>query len=161
MSKHEEWLAAFVESGSAESLMHFNDKHDPRNGQFAKKNGSSSISKKEKKQAIKRLRKEQNDYFKDQISDEAAKVTRLGANGYDQRGQEWNKAYKQGKVTAKDDKEIKAAAKATREYMDKKYGKELTKALSKSDVLFTGTKSIDEYIAKYGGMKIKELLETK
>lgn len=41
MSKHEEWLAAFVESGSAESLMHFNDKHDS-NGRFAKKNGGSS-----------------------------------------------------------------------------------------------------------------------
>ena len=43
MSKHEEWLAAFVESGSAESLMHFNDKHDS-NGRFAKKNGGSSSS---------------------------------------------------------------------------------------------------------------------
>ena len=43
MSKHEEWLAAFVESGSAESLMHFNDKHDS-NGRFAKKNGGSTGS---------------------------------------------------------------------------------------------------------------------
>lgn len=153
MRTYEELLASQTE------LAHFNKNHDPNNGQFARSSAGSSITKKQKKQAIKKLRDEQNEHFRSQISKEAAKVTSIGRNGYDQRGSEWNKAYRQGKVTAKDDREIKAAAKSTREYMEKKYGKELTKVLSKSDIIGIGTKTIDEYIAKNGETKIKELLK--
>ena len=156
MRTYEELIAAQTE------LAHFNQNHDPRNGQFAKGHGgtnsSASFTKKEKKTVLKKMREDQKEHFRSQISDEEAKVTRLGRNGYDERGSDWNAAYRKGKVTSKDDREIKAAAKATRDYMNKTYGKELTKALSKSTI-FTGTKTIDEYLDNYGGMKIKELLK--
>lgn len=99
-------------------------------------NPDGSLTTAGKKKYLKDMSKDMNEHFKKQIHNkEAAKVTKLGNNGHDVRGNAWNKAYRKGKVTAKDDAEIKKAAKETREYALNKYGKEAVDALSRSGVL--------------------------
>ena len=81
------------------------------------------------------MHKDMRSHFNNQISKEARKVTTLGRNGYDNRSTAWNAAYRKGKVTDKDDAQIKKAAKNTREYATAKYGKSAVDALRKSGVL--------------------------
>lgn len=93
------------------------------------------MNNKEKKHYLKSMSKDMNDHFKSQISKEAAKVTKIDDNGHDQRGSSWNKAFRKGKVTSKDDAQIKKAASETRNYMKEKYGESAVKELSKRGVL--------------------------
>ena len=110
---YEEMLAAQTE------LAHFNPNHDPSNGRFAKSKFGRAAATRKEHRAMKRDMKE---HFKSQISDEAAKVTAIDKNGNDSRGAAWNSAYRKGKVTSKDDRDIKRAASETKKYMTEKYG---------------------------------------
>lgn len=98
-------------------------------------NKDGSLTNAGKKRYLKEMHKDMEKHFHSQISKEAAKVTSLGRNGYDSRGQAWNKAYRQGKVTAKDDVQIRKAAKETRDYAKEKYGESAVKALARSGTL--------------------------
>ena len=121
---YEEMLASQAE------LMHFNPNHDPSTGRFSKsKFGKAIATRKEHRE----MKKDMDDHFRSQISEEASKVTNLGRNGYDQRGSEWNKAYRKGKVTSKDDRDIKSAASKTRQYMKDKYGEDKFREMTRRD----------------------------
>ena len=119
---YEELLAAQTE------LMHFNPNHDPKTGQFSKSKFGQAMSKRKEHRAMK---KDMDEHFRSQISDEAAKVTRLGRNGYDERGSEWNTAYRKGKVTSKDSSDIRKASSETRKYMKDKYGDDKFQEMSR------------------------------
>lgn len=121
-------------------------------------NPDGSLTSAGKKRVLKNLKTEQEQHFRKQISPEASKVTRYGANGYEQRGSDWNSAYRKGRVNSRDDKQITAAAKETRDYMVNKYGKELMSVLAKSRVLISGSKAFDEYLNKYGWESVKDLI---
>lgn len=121
---YEEMLASQTE------LAHFNPNHDPSTGRFAKSRFGQAMSKRKEHREMKR---DMDDHFRSQISDEASKVTRLGRNGYDQHGSDWNSAYRKGKVTSKDDRDIKKAASETRKYMKNKYGENKFQEMSRKE----------------------------
>ena len=73
-------------------------------------NADGTLTAAGKKRYIKDMARDQSEYFKSKISKNAAKVTSIGRNGQESRGQAWNDAYKKGKVTSKDDRQIKSAA---------------------------------------------------
>ena len=98
-------------------------------------NADGTLTAAGKKRYIKDMARDQSEYFKSKISKNAAKVTSIGRNGQESRGQAWNDAYKKGKVTSKDDRQIKSAARETRKYMREKYGEDAVRELSKSSVL--------------------------
>ena len=81
------------------------------------------------------MHKDMQRHFNSQISSEARKVTSIGRNGYDVRGQRWGEAYSSGKVTSKDDRQIKSAAASSRNYIKSKYGESAYKAMAGSGVL--------------------------
>lgn len=106
-------------------------------------NKDGSLTNAGKKKYLKEMNRDMEDHFNKQISEEARKVTRIGKNDYDERGSSWNDAYRKGKVTKKDDAQIKLAAKNTREYMLNKYGEQAVKALTKSGWLGTKVSDLD------------------
>lgn len=116
---YEEMLASQTE------LAHFNQNHDPSTGRFSKSKFGKAMAKRKEHSEMK---KDMDEHFRSQISDEASKVTTIGRNGYDNRGSGWNSAYRKGKVSSKDDREIKKAAANTREYMIDKYGEKAVKS---------------------------------
>lgn len=103
----------------------------------------NSSSKRKKKKAINYVYKDAERHFRSGISEEANKVTNLLRNGYDSRDMRWGEAYSKGKVTNKDDREIKKSASDTRAYIKSKYGEEVYNTMAKSGELFS-TKWIDE-----------------
>ena len=96
-----------------------------------------------KRRYLKDMKKDMNEHFHNQISKEASKVTTIGRNGYDNRGSAWNKAYIKGKVTSKDDAQIKKAATETRKYMKEKYGEDAVKALATKNIKSFTPKTIE------------------
>lgn len=127
------------------------------------RNSDGSLTNSGKKRYLKEMQKDQKSYFKSRISKEAAKVTSIGRNGQESRGQAWNKAYRQGKVTNKDDSQIRKAAKETREYMKTKYGESAVKELAKSGTLGYKIKDFEikqSGIINKGRTSAKKLLET-
>ncbi len=97
-------------------------------------NADGTLTAAGKKRYLNDMARDQDAYFKSKISKNAAKVTSIDRNGYDSRGQAWNDAYRKGKVTSKDDQQIKSAARETRKYMVEKYGKSAVDELAKSSV---------------------------
>lgn len=98
-------------------------------------NADGSLTSAGKKRYLKEMHRDQTEHFKKQLSREAAKVTSINRNGYDSRGSDWNDAYRKGKVSRKDDADIRRASKETRAYMKAKYGESAVKALSQSGIL--------------------------
>ncbi len=118
-------------------------------------NEDGSLTPAGKARYIKEMARDQSDFFKSKISKNAAKVTSIGRNGYDIRGQAWRDAYRTGKVTGQDDRQIKSAARDTRKYMLEKYGKSAVNELSKSAIL--GYKINDfevKHKAEYGKQQV-------
>lgn len=104
--------------------------------------GTDRKSQKAKKQYLKKLDKDMENHFYNQISPNARKVAAIGRNGYEQMGMAWGEAYRKGLVTDEDAKQVRKAAKETRSYMSKKYGDSATKALARSGILF---RKIDDF----------------
>lgn len=89
--------------------------------------------------------KDMEQHFRNNISEEARKVTALGNNGYVNRGQAWGKAYRKGKVTSKDWDQTEKASKEARQYTINKYGQSAFKAMQRSGVL---GRKIDDFQVK-------------
>lgn len=109
-------------------------------------NKDGSLTSAGTKRYYKEMKRDMDNHFKSQISNKAARdVTTISKGGHDIRGNAWNDAYRKGKVTAKDDAEIRVAAGKTRAYMKEKYGEEATKNLARSGVLNRKVKDIPNY----------------
>lgn len=99
-----------------------------------------------KKRYLNEMQRDMDQHFKSQLSGEAAKVASM-TRGEDTRGSAWSEAYRKGKVTSKDDAQIKKAIKATNEYAKAKYGESAYKAMKKSGSL---GRPIDDFDVKFG-----------
>ena len=99
------------------------------------RNNDGSLTSAGKKRYIKEMNRDQTAYFKSRISKNAADVTNIDRNGYLIRGSRWSDAYRKGKVTNEDDRQVKSAARETRKYMLEKYGKSAVDELAKSSIL--------------------------
>lgn len=108
-------------------------------------NPDGSLTDKGKKKYIKEMYKDMRQHFRNNISEEARKVTALGNNGYANRGLAWSKAYRKGKVTSKDWDQTEKASKEARQYTINKYGQSAFKAMQRSGVL---GRKIDDFQVK-------------
>ena len=122
-------------------------------------NPDGSLTQKGKKRYLDKVYKDMNEHFKSNISKEAAKVSSLNKNGTDSRGSSWNDAYRKGKVTSKDDAQIKKAAKDAYAYAKQKYGESAIKALSKSGVLGRKIDDFDAAATKSGKDLLNSMLK--
>lgn len=103
----------------------------------------------------------EREFYRNISSKEARKVSRIGKNGYDQRGMDWNEAYRHGKVTAKDDLEVRRASRRAREYVENKYGKDTLKALQKSGLFYKPKSDFTPTQINEGKSMAKFLMENK
>lgn len=109
-------------------------------------NSDGSLTKSGTKRYYKEMHRDMQNHFKSQIKNKKARDTvTIGRNGYDIRGEAWNKAYKKKQVTSKDDANIKKAASETRTYMKKKYGEKYVKNLAKTGFLNRTIPELDDY----------------
>ena len=107
-------------------------------------NPDGSLTSAGKKRYYQDMKKDMHRHYESQISNpEARRIARIGVNGREQLGMDWGEAYRAGKVTGKDLKEIKQAAKNTREYMQVKYGKSACDALIQSSIIWPRPKDQD------------------
>ena len=109
-------------------------------------NDDGTLNDKGRKRYVKKMAKDMENHFMDQLPEHVRKTVRLGNNGYDIRGEAWNSAYRKGRVTSKDDALIRKAAANSRAYAKSKYGESAFKAMQRSGSLF---RPVDEFEVKY------------
>ena len=109
-------------------------------------NDDGTLNDKGRKRYVKKMAKDMENHFMNQLPEHVRKTVRLGRNGYDVRGEAWNSAYRKGQVTRKDDALIRKAAANSRAYAKNKYGESAFKAMQRSGSLF---RPVDEFEVKY------------
>lgn len=152
-------LHADIQPSYTDSLMHFGIKgqkwgvrrfedssgHLTPAGKRRYENDDGTLNDKGRKRYVKRMARDMEDHFMNQLPDHVKKTVRLGRNGYDVRGESWNAAYRKGLVTHKDDVLIRKAAANSRAYAKEKYGESAFKAMQRSGGLF---KPVDKFDVK-------------
>lgn len=124
-------------------------------------NADGSLTPRGKKRYLNEVEKDMESHFKSNISKEAGKVSSLNRNGTVSQDQAWGKAYRQGKVTSKDDAQVKKAAKEAYKYAEAKYGKETMDALKKSGVLGRSVDDFDPTTTKAGKELLNKMLRSE